>query len=67
MKAKKLENYNYYVKFENDTLFKLETEPDGTVKTIEWKVVTEPDQNFLNAVNQALGTHFESTSFLNKK
>lgn len=61
--AKKLESYNYFVKLENDTLFQLETEPDGTVKTIEWKVVTNPDQRFIDAVNNALGTTLDVESF----
>lgn len=64
--AKKLENFNYFVKIENDTLLKCATEPDGTVNTIEWKVVTDPDQKFLDAVNKMLGTTFSLDSFKTK-
>ena len=59
----KLENYNFFVKVEAGKLLRCKTEPDGTVKDIEWKEVTKPDQAFIDAANHSLGTEFTLADF----
>lgn len=60
---KKLENFNFFIKYEDGKILKNETEKDGTVTTINWKTVVNPDQKFIDAINLALGTNFTIEAF----
>jgi len=62
-KIRKLKNDDVFVKIVDGKLFQLLTEEDGFVKFVDWQRVRNPDQKFIDAVNEALQTNFDIHSF----
>lgn len=68
---KKLDSFGCFVMEQNGRLYKCSILPDGgvdqTFGQINWVEVKTPDQDFLNAANEALNTSFSIKDFAIRK